>query len=352
MLTFEELLLQIPDVTILRPEPAPKPETPQSAPARATPSLSLSEDSSESIGSQVSISSISSSLASQLVGTAGSGKAFGLGLTFRPKSQGNGVVVKRVKEDGAAALEGSIAPGDVVVTIDGTLMSGLDQMAQAKLMMGAEGSKAELGVIKSESGRQIKVILSRSRPSAHTLAAEDSSESISSISSEVSTSSSIASPVEISSNPDEKAVGIGLTFLKVDKVSGGLPVNRVKDDGAAAGSSIKPGDMVLSIDGVALGALDTKHLSKVMMGAAGTAARLQVLKRNGQQETVVLYRGGGSSLSERSTDSVGSESLSSEVSFSSTSCSPVAREGDGDKLGGIGLTFLKGDKVSGQVASQ
>ena len=341
--------MQIPDVTILRPEPAPKPETPQSAPARATPSLSLSEDSSESIGSQVSISSISSSLASQLVGTAGSGKAFGLGLTFRPKSQGNGVVVKRVKEDGAAALEGSIAPGDVVVTIDGTLMSGLDQMAQAKLMMGAEGSKAELGVIKSGSGRQIKVILSRSRPSAQTLAAEDSSESISSISSEVSTSSSIASPVEISSNPGEKAVGIGLTFLKVDKASGGLPVNRVKDDGAAAGSSIKPGDIVLSIDGVALGALDTKHLSKVMMGAAGTAARLQVLKRNGQQETVVLYRGGGSSLSERSTDSVGSESLSSEVSFSST---PVAREGDGDKLGGIGLTFLKGDKVSGEVASQ
>ena len=105
--------------------------------------------------------------------------------------------------------------------------------------------------------------------------------------------------------------------------------------------------------GVALGALDTKHLSKVMMGAAGTAARLQVLKRNGQQETVVLYRGGGgSSLSERSTDSVGSESLSSEVSFSSTSCSPVAREGDADKRGGIGLTFLKGDKLSGEVASQ
>ncbi len=340
-------------MTILRPEPAPKPETQQSAPARATPSLLLSEDSSESISSQVSISSISSSVASQLVGTAGSGKAFGLGLTFRPKSQGNGVVVKRVKEDGAAALEGSIAPGDVVVTIDGTLMSGLDQMAQAKLMMGAEGSKAELGVIKSGSGRQIKVILSRSRPSAHTLAAEDSSESISSISSEVSTTSSIVSPVEISSNPGEKAVGIGLTFLKVDKASGGLPVNSVKEDGAAAGSSIKPGDIVLSIDGVALGALDTKHLSKVMMGAAGTAARLQVLKRNGQQETVVLYRGGGgSSLSERSTDSVGSESLSSEVSFSSTSCSPVAREGDADKRGGIGLTFLKGDKLSGEVLSE
>ena len=44
-------------------------------------------------------------------------------------------------------------------------------------------------------------------------------------------------------------MGIGLTFLKPDKDSGGLPVKRIKDDGAAASSTITPGDIVMSIDG-------------------------------------------------------------------------------------------------------
>ena len=318
------------DVVIVRPQPVAKPSG--DAPPitfQPKPKPSLAEDSSDSIGSEVSISS---SVAGQV---AGPGKPCGIGLTFSQKSDGRGVTVKRVKEGGAAALEGSIQAGDVVVSIDDTGMAGLDQTAQAKLMMGAEGSVATLVVLKGGAQQQVTVMLQRSRPAAPSLN-ENSSDSLSSISSEVSTSSSVASAAKSAGS-----VGIGLTFLKVDKASGGLPVKRVKEDGAAASSSIKPGDIVLSIDGAVLGQLDTKQLTKVMMGEAGSAASLQVLKRNGQRETVVLYRGiSVRSLSENSTDS-----LSSDVSISSSTSPAVGA--DGEKPVGIGLTFLKPDQASG-----
>jgi len=318
------------DVVIVRPQPVAKPSG--DAPPitfQPKPKPSLAEDSSDSIGSEVSISS---SVAGQV---AGPGKPCGIGLTFSQKSDGRGVTVKRVKEGGAAALEGSIQAGDVVVSIDDTGMAGLDQTAQAKLMMGAEGSVATLVVLKGGAQQQVTVMLQRSRPAAPSLN-ENSSDSLSSISSEVSTSSSVASAAKSAGS-----VGIGLTFLKVDKASGGLPVKRVKEDGAAASSSIKPGDIVLSIDGAVLGQLDTKQLTKVMMGEAGSAASLQVLKRDGQRETVVLYRGiSVRSLSENSTDS-----LSSDVSISSSASPAVGA--DGEKPVGIGLTFLKPDQASG-----
>eukprot|EP00961_Rhodomonas_salina_P145702 1961280-Rhodomonas_salina.1 len=68
-----------------------------------------------------------------------------------------------------------------------------------------------------------------------------------SIGSEVSISSSVAAPED--SGSKGKMAGIGLTFTRADG-SGGLPVKRVKDDGpAAVEGSLKPGDVVLSIDG-------------------------------------------------------------------------------------------------------
>jgi C-terminal processing protease CtpA/Prc len=202
-------------------------------------------------------------------------------------------------------------------------------------MMGAYGSVAKLVVLKVGAKQQHTVMLPRRLTAAPSLK-EDSSDSLSSISSEASTSSSVAGAAKSAG-----LVGIGLTFLKADKATGALPVKRVKEDGAAASSSIQPGDMVLSIDGVVLGKLDTKELTRVVMGEAGSAARLEILKRNGQRETVVLLRGGGvPSLAQDS-----SESLSSEVSISS-STSPAAN-GDGEKPVGIGLTFLKPDPASG-----
>jgi len=337
---------ELPDVIIVRPQP-PGESVPAAATApAAAPGAHLSEGSSDSIGSEVSTSS---SVARQLPAhDATCGKACGIGLTFRAKSEAQGIIVKRVKEGGAAALEGSIAAGDVVVSIDGTATAGLDQTAQGKLMMGAEGSVATLLVRRNGAEAAQVVKLTRSRPAAAAEAvslAENSSDSLSSsTSSQASTSSSTCGRDPAA--PSAKVSGIGLTFLKADKKTGGLPVKRVKDDGAAAGSGICPGDVVLSIDGVGLGALDTKALTQVMMGEAGSTARLEVLrKRDGQRETVLVCRGGGRALAENSSESVGS--ISSEASTSSSTLpAPPAPEG-GDKPVGIGLTFLKPDEASG-----
>ena len=349
---------EIPDVTICRPQapgdalPSAPAVIPHPAPA---PSL-VSEGSSDSIGSQVSASS---SVAREVAGhpaTANAGhrataklstaKLSGIGLTFRPKSDGAGVTVKRVKEDGPAALEGSISAGDVVVSIDGVAIGGLDQITQGKLMMGKEASVATLVILKKGTGQQKKVMLERRRPGDAATTCENSSDSIGSISSEVSTSSSIFSPDPPSTN-SAKLVGIGLTFSMLDNESGGLPVKRVKEDGAAAGSSIKSGDIVLSIDGVELGALDKTRLAKVMMGEIGSVAHLEILKKDGQRERVRLNRSAApSSMSETSTDSVGSLSSEASIASISSSRSPTMHI-DGVKLVGIGLTFLELDKESG-----
>jgi C-terminal processing protease CtpA/Prc len=319
---------EIPDVVILRPLP-PAETSGGAAAATPEPTPSLAEDSSDSVGSQVGISL---SVAGEVAGAA---KPCGIGLSLSQESDGRGVIVKRVKEGGAAALEGSISAGDVVVSIDDTAMAGLDQTAQAKVMMGAYGSVAKLVVLKVGAQQQHTVMLPRRLTAAPSLK-EDSSDSLSSISSEASTSSSVAGAAKSAG-----LVGMGLTFLKADKATGALPVKRVKEDSAAASSSIQPGDMVLSIDGAVLGKLDNKELTRVVMGEAGSAARLEILKRNGQRETVVLLRGGGvPSLAQDS-----SESLSSEVSISS-STSPAANA-DCEKPVGIGLTFLKPDPASG-----
>ena len=119
--------------------------------------------------------------------------------------------VKRIKEEGAAAIEGSIAADDVVISIDDIAMSGLDQVAQSKLMMGEEGSLAKVVVLKHKTNQLVTVELKRRRTSMYL--AENSSESIG------STSSSQASlpTQQAASDSKSKSCGIGLTFLKVDK---------------------------------------------------------------------------------------------------------------------------------------
>ena len=129
----------------------------------------------------------------------------------------------------------------------------------------------------------------------------------------------------------DKSAGIGLTFLSGDKASGGLPVKRIKEDGGAVNTGICPGDIVLSIDGVGpLATLDSKALTAAMMGASGSVAKLQVLKKvGGHTEMVEITRGGGggsilpivvkyeeaaSCLQRESSN----ESIGSQVSISST----------------------------------
>jgi C-terminal processing protease CtpA/Prc len=98
--------------------------------------------------------------------------------------------------------------------------------------------------------------------------------------SEASFCSSVAAADEAVRRAPGRQAGIGLTFLKA--APGGLPVKRVKEGGAAAAEgSIRPGELVVSIDGAELAALDKQALARAMMGPEGSAAALMVAPAGG-----------------------------------------------------------------------
>jgi hypothetical protein len=123
-----------------------------------------------------------------------------------------------------------------------------------------------------------------------------------------------------------------------------LQVKRIKEDGAAVNSAISPGDIVVKIDGIGpVGTLDSKTLNKALMGRPGSSVEVELLKQGSREkEIVVLSRVRTALPSECS-----AESVESQASFSSSVAAGGAPASGGEKLVGIGLTFLKTDKISG-----
>ena len=120
--------------------------------AGAAVAVVFSQGSGASLSSEVSASS-------SVAPSRGAGQA-GIGLTFLKAAPG-GLPVKRVKGGGAAAAEGSIRPGELVVSIDGAELAALDKQALARAMMGAEGSVAALMVAPAGGGAPRAVTLVR-----------------------------------------------------------------------------------------------------------------------------------------------------------------------------------------------
>ena len=54
-------------------------------------------------------------------------------------------------------------------------------------------------------------------------------------------------------------------------------VKRIKEHGAAAGSGISPGDIVVGLDGRDLGSLDSQELTKAMLGPLGAPECVMLL---------------------------------------------------------------------------
>ena len=125
-------------------------------------------------GSLDSISSMSS------VMSGGRRGEVGLGLTFR-RSSGQ-YVISRVKEGSAAALQGSISPGDTLVAIDNEELAGKPLQTVCRAMMAAPGVAAQVDIINRDGNR---VSLTLVRPgqaqAGGGLKAEDSSLSIGSV---------------------------------------------------------------------------------------------------------------------------------------------------------------------------
>ena len=148
---------EIQDVVLVRPAPPATPATPagESSEGGAAAAAGVQdsgaavqrEGSRDSAASDVSLSSSVAADVSEIGDDVGeSGRPCGIGLTFCQKPEKDGVKVKRVKEGGAAAQQGGVSAGDVVCSIDGVQMAGLEQVGQARLMLGAEGSVAVLEV--------------------------------------------------------------------------------------------------------------------------------------------------------------------------------------------------------------
>ena len=81
-------------------------------------------------------------------GAAGvAAKLYGLGVTFKKSDGYGGMVVKRIKADGAAAHAGGLEAGDRVLTINGTALDDVtDALQLSKLTHGEDRSVAILQV--------------------------------------------------------------------------------------------------------------------------------------------------------------------------------------------------------------
>mmetsp|Transcript_34253 Transcript_34253/g.53437 ORF Transcript_34253/g.53437 Transcript_34253/m.53437 type:complete len:702 (+) Transcript_34253:264-2369(+) len=89
------------------------------------------------------------------------GKLYGLGVTFKKSDGHGGMVVKRVKTEGAAAASRALTPGDRVLSINGTALDDVsDAMQLAKLTHGEKSSVAVLQV-QRQSGVKEEVIIVR-----------------------------------------------------------------------------------------------------------------------------------------------------------------------------------------------
>jgi hypothetical protein len=295
---------------------------------------------------ELSSASLGSTMATALLSTAGGsgggsggggggGELAGLGLTFRSGASATGRTIKRVKEGGAAAREGSLVAGDEVQRIDGVAVAGLsDRFAPppprtsyifspalthylsvhyislniyiltslslslcfflsrdlAGLMMGRAGSVAVLTVARGGgTPTELRLLRSAAQPDADVGGGDrgllrpelsgQSSFSVGTLSAEPS-AESVGS--QSSSRGAGGPAGLGLTFRSRASGASAVVVKRVKEGGAAAEEgSLVAGDEVEAIDGVRLAGLGDRQLAAALMGPEGSVAELVVRPAGG-----------------------------------------------------------------------
>ncbi len=155
----------------------------------------------------------------------------GLANSFGMKKAG-GALVSSVEDDSPAAKAG-LKPGDVVVKLDGTEIGSSIELASRVSMM-KPGTEARLEVWRDGKPREIEVAVGEARQ-AEQLAA--------------------AAPADLSG----ARLGVAVRSLtpaeqKQAEVEGGLVVQQVA--GAAARAGIRPGDIILSVNGETVKSVD------------------------------------------------------------------------------------------------
>jgi C-terminal processing protease CtpA/Prc len=175
-----------------------------------------------------------------------------------------GVVVKRVKEGGAAEGTRAVAPGDRVMLIDGAPLAGGRSRECAALVMGPPGSAAVLQLRKRDGSlREVTVVRGSGAAQAAGGVAPERSLDYSDAGSDAGGAGGAA-----------RRCGIGLTFVRAEG-RGGLLVKRVKPGGPAALSgAVVPGERLMRLDGRDVAALSNDELARAILGNPGSQVRL------------------------------------------------------------------------------
>ena len=115
-----------------------------------------------------------------------------------------------------------------------------------------------------------------------------------------------------------------------------MVISRIKENGPAVGSGIESGDRLIAVDGISLETRSSSELSKILLGAAGTQARLEIRKAHGKIIEVEITRGASS---------FGFNAENSRESATSSVDSVAASDVSVDQgvLVGVGLTFHRSD---------
>ena len=185
----------------------------------------------------------------------------GLANSFGMKKAG-GALVASVEDDSPAAKAG-LKPGDVVLKLDGTEIGSSIELASRIAMM-KPGSAAKLDVWRDGKPQEIAVRVG-----------EAPSEQVAS-----------AGKADLS----EARLGVAVRSLTADEkqqaaVDSGVVVEQVA--GAAAKAGIRPGDIILSVNGAQLKSVD--QLKAATKGSGKTLALL--VKRDGAQIFVPVHLG-------------------------------------------------------------
>ncbi len=109
---------------------------------------------------------------------------------------------------------------------------------------------------------------------------------------------SLDSVASLEGTPRGSLRGLGLTFHVPESAAAapglgsGAVIKRVKEGGAASrvgGPGVRPGDILLSVDGVEVAGADSARLARLVMGAPGSAAELR-LRRHAEDFAVRVVR--------------------------------------------------------------
>jgi C-terminal processing protease CtpA/Prc len=285
--------------------------------------LTRGRDGDDTVGSATSLIAPQDSWMSDQ--SVGSGNKAGLGLTFVKPDGQPGVLVKRVKQGGAAAATGKLFPGDRVMQIDGQDLLQVTSRVLTSLVMGPEGSVSRLKVIRPDGSLDDVAVLR-----GDVAVDPDSSSVHSDLRPEPSIDFSVCGESR------RERCGLGITFRPLDGLPG-MVINRIKSNGPAVGTGIEPGDRLLAVDGVSLESRSSSELSDILLGKEGSEARLHIQKAGGGTCDVMVTRSPGLH-SENSRESVTS-------SVDSEAASDISQ--DQDELVGIGLTFYRPDGQGG-----